>query len=80
MRRRMLMWVTMAFRPVTVAEMQYTCMIVDGNKSFDPDQVVLPSQKQMLACCGSLLEVFDGNKLRFTHRTVKEFLLQPLEK
>jgi hypothetical protein len=74
------MWVTMAFRPVTVAEMQYACMIVDGNKSFDLDQVVLPSQKQMLACCGSLLEVFDGNKLRFTHRTVKEFLLQPLEK
>ncbi|KAA8893231.1 hypothetical protein FN846DRAFT_550090 [Sphaerosporella brunnea] len=80
MRRRLLMWVTMAFRPVTVAEMQYACVVVDGYKSFDPDQVVLPSEKQMLTCCGSLLEVFDGNKLRFTHRTVKEFLLQPLEK
>ena len=80
MRRKLLMWVTMAFRPLTVAEMQYACMTVEGDKSFDPEEIVLPTKQQMLASCGSLLEVFDDDKLRFTHRTVKEFLLQPLEK
>jgi len=80
MRRRILHWVAMAFRPLSVAEMQYACATVDGEKSFDPDDVILASQEQILQSCGSLLEIFDGDKLRFTHRTVKEFLLHSPEK
>jgi hypothetical protein len=60
--------------------MQYACATMDGEKSFDPDDVILASQEQILQSCGSLLEIFDGDKLRFTHRTVKEFLLHSPEK
>jgi hypothetical protein len=80
MRRRILLWVTLARRPIRVSEMQYACVTLEGNKSFDPDIVVLPTIKQMLGCCGPLVEVFNQDQLRFTHRTVKEFLLQPLDK
>ena len=79
MRRRILHWVAMAERPFSVAEMQYACATVDGEKSFDPNVVILPSQQLILQSCGSLLEIFDGDKLRFTHRTVKEFLLHSPE-
>jgi hypothetical protein len=80
MRRKLLLWVTLGVRPVKVSEMQYACVTIDGQKSFDPDGVVLPTVKQMIALCGPLLEVYGQNQLRFTHRTVKEFLLQPLDK
>jgi hypothetical protein len=80
MRRRLLVWVTLGNRPIKLAEMQYACVTREGQKPFDPDVVVLPTVKQMLASCGPLLEVYDKNRLRFTHRTVKEFLLQPLDR
>jgi len=79
LRGRLLLWVAMAFQPVTIAVMQYACVTVDGHKAFDPEEVVLPTPELMLETCGSLLEVFDGDKLRFSHHTVKDFLLQPLE-
>jgi hypothetical protein len=80
MRQKLLLWVALAYRPVTVPEMQYACVTIEGRKSFDPKVVVLPTVKQMIASCGPLLEVSGENELRFTHRTVKEFLLQPLDK
>jgi hypothetical protein len=80
MRRKLLLWVTLANRPIKVSEMQYACVTIEGRKTFDPDAVVLPTIKQMIGCCGPLLEVFDSDQLRFTHRTVKEFLLQPVDK
>jgi hypothetical protein len=80
MRRKILLWVTLGNRPIKVSEMQYACVTIEGRKTFDPDEVVLPTAKQMIGWCGPLLEVFDDDHLRFTHRTVKEFLLQPLEK
>jgi hypothetical protein len=60
--------------------MQYAWVTIEGRKSFNPDVVVLPTAKQMVASCGPLLEVSNEDTLRFTHRTVKEFLLQPLDK
>jgi hypothetical protein len=80
MRRKLLLWVALANRPIKVSEMQYACVTMEGEKTFDPDVVVLPTIKQMIGCCGPLLEVFDEDQLRFTHRTVKEFLLQPVDK
>jgi hypothetical protein len=79
MRQKLLLWVTLAYRPVTVAEMQYACVTIEGRRSFDPNVVVLPTVKQMVASCAPLLEVWKQDELRFTHRTVKEFLLQPLD-
>jgi hypothetical protein len=80
MRRKLLLWVTLANRPIKVSEMQYACATIEGRKTFNPDVVVLPTVKQMIGWCGPLLEVFDEDQLRFTHRTVKEFLLQPVDK
>ncbi|PVF92433.1 hypothetical protein CPB86DRAFT_829994 [Serendipita vermifera] len=80
MRRKVLLWVALAERPITVAEMQYACVTIEGEKSFNPDVAVLPTDKRMLASCGPLLEIDDQGRLHFTHRTVKEFLLQPLDK
>jgi hypothetical protein len=80
MRRKILLWVTLAVRPIKVPEMQYACITQVGEKVFDPDAVALPTAKRMVASCGPLLEVHDEDELRFTHRTVKEFLLQPLDK
>jgi hypothetical protein len=79
MRRKLLLWVALAYRPIKVSEMQYACATIEGRKTFDPDVVVLPTIKQMIGWCGPLLEVFDEDQLRFTHRTVKEFLLQPVD-
>jgi hypothetical protein len=80
MRRKLLLWVALANRPIKVSEMQYACVTIEGRKAFDPDVVVLPTVKQMIGWCGPLLEVFNKNRLRFTHRMVKEFLLQPVDK
>jgi hypothetical protein len=80
MRQKLLLWVALAYRPIKVPEMQYACVTTEGRKSFDPDVVVLPTIKQMLASCGPLLEVSNEDELRFTHRTVKEFLLQSVDK
>ncbi|PVF93060.1 hypothetical protein CPB86DRAFT_790504 [Serendipita vermifera] len=80
MRQKLLLWVSLAYRPVKLGEMQYACATIEGDKSFDPDAVVFPTAKQMVASCGSLLELTSSYKFRFTHRTVKEFLLQPLDK
>jgi hypothetical protein len=67
----------MAYRPVTVDEMAYACATKDGEKDFDPNEKILATTKEMLTACGSLIEIFDGDKVRFTHLTVKEFLFQP---
>jgi hypothetical protein len=80
MRQKLLLWVTLAQRPIKVPEMQYAWVTIEGRKSFNPDVVVLPTAKQMVASCGALLEVSNEDTLRFTHRTIKEFLLQPLHK
>ncbi|KAF8540407.1 hypothetical protein BDD12DRAFT_833396 [Trichophaea hybrida] len=77
--KTVLMWVAMALRPMTVAEMQYVCTTEHGT-SFDPEDVVFPTEDQILKSCGSLVEIYDGGKLRFTHLTVREFLLHPPEK
>ncbi|KAF8243907.1 hypothetical protein K440DRAFT_663812 [Wilcoxina mikolae CBS 423.85] len=76
LRREILMWVAMAKRPVTVDEMAYAYATETGEEDFNPDEKRLATPNQMLTACGSLVEIFDGNKLRFTHLSVKEFLFQ----
>jgi hypothetical protein len=78
LRRDILMWITMAKRPMAVDEMAYAYGTVVG-EDFDPDEIRLADKEQMLKACGSLVEIFDGDKLRFTHLSVKEFLLQSPE-
>jgi len=76
LRRRILLWVAMAYRPVRVCEMAYACATEDGEQNFDPGEKILATSKEMLSACGSLIEIYNEDKVRFTHLTVKEFLFQ----
>lgn len=67
--KTVLMWVAMALRPMSVSEMQYACTTEHGH-SFDPEDVIFPTKEQILKSCGSLVETFNSDKLRFTHLTV----------
>ncbi|KAI5778348.1 hypothetical protein EDC01DRAFT_791105, partial [Geopyxis carbonaria] len=82
--RKMLLWISMAYRPITVDEMAYAFSVGDPDdyesNGFDPEQQLLATRDHMLLACGSLIEIFNGDKLRFSHLSVKEFLLQPREK
>jgi hypothetical protein len=69
LRQKVLMWVAVALRPISIGEMQYACVTQPGIP-FEPDELVLPDVDQMLKACGSMVEVFDEDKLRFTHLTV----------
>ncbi|RPA72522.1 hypothetical protein BJ508DRAFT_381521 [Ascobolus immersus RN42] len=117
-RRRVLMWIAMAYVPITVQELRMIC-VVDESRPFNPDKVAIPTEDEIIRCCGSLVESYyqpeesprkphassirsdDGSELsegskdsdghgdeayegrnillRFTHRSVKEFLLRRLD-
>jgi hypothetical protein len=76
-RERILLWVAMALRPIKVSEMQYACVPEDGEECFDLEEKTLLSKEEILETCGSLVEISDEDVLRFSHSTVKEFILQP---
>jgi hypothetical protein len=76
LRKRIFLWVAMAYRPVTVEEMAYALATKDGEEDFDPsEKKIHASKKDMFRACGSLIEVF-GNTLHFTHLSVKDFPFQ----
>ncbi|RPA85751.1 hypothetical protein BJ508DRAFT_167141 [Ascobolus immersus RN42] len=81
MRKRILMWVSMSYIPISIQEMALACVVTE-DRLLKPEEVMLPTESMILLCCGSLIEALqsDGNTiLRFTHRTVKEFLLRQLD-
>ncbi|KAF8544345.1 hypothetical protein BDD12DRAFT_34782 [Trichophaea hybrida] len=64
MRDRIFLWVAMAFRPLTLPEMQYACVTEDGKDCFDPTEKTLPSKEEILEACGSLVEISEEDTLR----------------
>ncbi|RPA72563.1 hypothetical protein BJ508DRAFT_72694 [Ascobolus immersus RN42] len=82
-RRRVLMWIAMAYIPITVQEMQFICLTKEQTL-FEPEKIVRQTLKQeeqnLMQLCGSLVVLSPDVDpvLRFSHRTVKEFLLQQL--
>ena len=91
-----LLWVTFALRPLTVAELIEALLITDGGRSCDdlqldewPDSIDQDYiDDQILDLCGSMLEVkktnenqsFDSMTVHLVHFSVKEFLLRELPK
>lgn len=75
--KMVLMWVAMAQRPLSVKEMAlaFITPINGGEREFNPDEYVLPGG-DITRACGPLIEIIRGDKLQFTHMSVKEFLLQ----
>ncbi|RPA83999.1 hypothetical protein BJ508DRAFT_413030 [Ascobolus immersus RN42] len=61
MRKRIFIWLSLtSLDPIiapTVRMLQLMCTIVPGDIEFDPSTAVLPTREQLLASCGSLIEV-----------------------
>lgn len=79
-RRKVLLSITMAYRPMTVEEMAYAWAAEDADSDFDPEEYLLITADDIRRACGSLVEITNGNELRFTHLSVRDFLLQSPEK
>lgn len=85
MRRRVLLWVAIAMRPINISEMAYACATKDSEKHFDPSKRILRTEPEIISLCGPLIEVFDSRKydrrrhLRFTHQSVKNFIFERLK-
>jgi len=75
MRKKILSWVAVAKRPLSVKELAYACAVKDNETSFDPTKRVLATGRYLLDNCGPLIEILD-DKVQYTHLSVKEFLLQ----
>jgi len=80
LRKTILLWVAIVYRPVRVDEMAYACATKAGEKDFDPNNKRLATSEDILSACGSLIDISNNNELRFTHASVKDFLCQSLEK
>jgi len=74
-RKKILYWVGMAKRPLSVAELAYACAVQDDEENFDPSEKRLATKENILDYCGPLVEIV-GDTVRFTHLSVREFLLQ----
>lgn len=74
-RKKIFIWLTIAARPVTVAEMSLACITQDGEIGFDPSTKAELDGEYFLTVCGPLVEITSADTLQFTHFSVKEFLL-----
>ncbi|KAI5779642.1 ankyrin repeat-containing domain protein [Peziza echinospora] len=74
-RKKVLTWIAMARRPITVYEMALVCATREGESQFDPTMKRLAVRKDFLSACGPLIEITAADTLQFTHFSVKEFLL-----
>lgn len=83
LRNTTFMFISGAFRPVTVEEVAYANGVKPGEE-FNPQELLIATKEEILRACGSLVEVFESyvkdfkgtvEVLRFSHLTVKDFLL-----
>ena len=83
-RKKILSAMVVAYRPMKVAEMAYALVAEDTysdedtdlNEDFNPLEYKLINAEDVRRVCGSLVEITAREELRFTHLSVKEFLLQ----
>jgi hypothetical protein len=75
MRKKILSWIAVAKRPLSVKELAYACAVKDDEDSFDPTKRVLATDRYLLDNCGPLIEILN-DKVQYTHLSVKEFLLR----
>src|SRR5690606_7595066 len=61
MRKRILMWIAMAYVPVSIQEIQLVCAVSEG-RLFEPEKLKLLSESQVQQLCGSLIETYQANE------------------
>jgi hypothetical protein len=76
LRETTLMFISMAKRPVTAEEIAYANAVKLGDYEFDPSKKRLADEIEILKASGILIEVSDNRTFRFSHLTVKHFLLE----
>ncbi|CAN9468043.1 unnamed protein product [Alternaria alternata] len=69
---RILRWVTLAMRPLTLSELGAVLEVQPGKFSTKEEVV-----KDHVASCGLLLKIQDGDQVGFVHQSAKEYLLRP---
>ncbi|KAF8540468.1 ankyrin repeat-containing domain protein [Trichophaea hybrida] len=74
-RKKILYWVGMAKRPLSVEELAYACAVRDDEENFDPSEKRLATEENILSYCSPLIEIVNDT-VQFTHLSVREFLLQ----
>jgi hypothetical protein len=73
-RKKIFSWVAVAKRPLTVKELAYVCAVGEDGPPPDTDKRILMEERDILAACGSLIEIVNG-RVQYTHLSAKEFLL-----
>ena len=74
-RRKILTWVGMAKRPLSVDELAYACAVRDGEEKMDFTERLLYGEKDLLGKCGPLVEIV-GGIVQYTHLSVREYLFR----
>ncbi|KAK5056661.1 hypothetical protein LTR84_012193 [Exophiala bonariae] len=70
---QVLCWITNAYEPLSISELQHALAVEIGDKEFYPDAIV-ESSHLISICCG-LVAVGEGSRLiRLVHYTLEEYL------
>ena len=72
-RRKILTWIGMAKRPLSVNELAYACAVGDEEETVDLTKRLLYSEQDILGKCGPLVEIV-GGIVQYTHLSVREYL------
>jgi ankyrin repeat domain-containing protein 50 len=73
--KRILEFVTAAFRPLTIEELREALSVVPSNTVWNPSSLV-NDMISILACCGGLVVVDEEERtIRLVHHSFKQFLL-----
>jgi ankyrin repeat protein len=72
---RIIAWIHLAERPLTVDELLCSLSIKDGDKSLDPNGI--PIRKSLLNCCQGLVLIDqETSTVRLVHYSLEEYLIR----
>jgi ankyrin repeat protein len=68
---RVLSWISYAFRPLTIIEVQHALAVEPGNADFDGD--ALPDEDVLVSVCAGLVTIDQESIIRLVHYTTQEY-------
>ena len=72
---RIIHWIFLAYRPLTVAEIKHALAVEEGDAELDPDGI--PEDDQLISSCVGMVVVSEeSGVMGFVHFTVQEYLEQ----
>jgi len=75
--KAILVWVTMAKRPLTVQELTTALAAQESHGSLADDCMMLMPKEEIREVCGPLIEILADGTIRLTHLSVRDFLIRP---